>query len=171
MEVNNEIAPIEYKFRGCTESNQKKKEVKMMRKLYLACSFVLILLSCKELTPIDDLIEIKQAFPNPAIVGDTLTILMININIPLHVENINQVKVLLEENNKTRSFQATGYYDHLKKQEFGNFSHSKLIDSLIMDYQPVVQCLVDSSYPGQSKIGVQLNEKILKSNIILNIIK
>jgi len=37
-----------------------------------AFSFMFILLSCKELTPIDDSIEIKQAIPSPAKVGDTL---------------------------------------------------------------------------------------------------
>lgn len=144
----------------------------MRRKFYVVFLFVFILLSCDELTIDDNYIEIKQAIPNPSKDGDTLNILISNINNTLNVGNINQVKVLLlDENNRTYIFQATGYYDRFKKQEYGNFYHSNLIDSLAEGYQPIVQCLVDSSYPGQSKIGVQLNEKILKSNIILNIIK
>lgn len=132
-----------------------------------------ILVSCDEgLITIDDSIEIKQAIPNPAKVGDTLNILIANINIPLNVQNINHVKVLLDENNKTHIFQATGYYDQFPVQEYGHFSHSKLIDSLIvLHYAPVIQCVIDSSFPSQSKIGVQLNEKILQSKIILNITK
>lgn len=143
----------------------------MHRKPLSVLLFAFILWSCNELTPIDDSIEIKQAIPDPAKVGDTLYILIKNINIPLSVENIDQVKVLLDENNNLHTFQASGYYDQLNKEEYGNFSHSKFIDSIAESYQPIVQCFVDSSYPGQSKIGVQLNEKILKSNIILNIIK
>lgn len=133
--------------------------------------FAFIFSSCNDLIEIDDFIRIDKVTPNPANVGDTLNILMKNINISLNVKNIEQVKVLLDENNRTYIFQATGYYDRFKKQEYGKFCHSNLVDSLAEGYQPIVQCLVDSSYPSQSKIGVQLNEKILKSNIILNIIK
>lgn len=130
-----------------------------------------ILLSCDEHTIDDNYIEIKQAVPNPAKVGDTLNILITNINNPLNVDNINQVKIRLDENGKFHTFQATGYYDQFRKVEYGSFSHSYFVDSLARNFQPIIQCLVDSSFPIQSKIGVQLNEKILKSNIILNIIK
>lgn len=143
----------------------------MRRTILATFLFGLILLSCDDLIDIDDSIEIKQAIPNPVKVGDTLNILIKNINIPLCVESIEQVKVLLDKDNKTDIFLATGYYDRLNRQEYGNFYHSKLIDSLAEGYQPIVQCLVNSTYPNQSKIGVQLNKKILKSSIILNVIK
>jgi len=143
----------------------------MKPKIYVPFLFVLILWGCNGLITIDDSIEIKKAIPNPAKVEDTLNILVKNINIPLNVESIDQVKILLEENNRTYIFQATGYYDQLNRQEYGNFSHSNLMDSLARNFQPIIQCIVDSSYPSQSKIGVQLNEKILTSNIILNVAK
>ncbi|MGK9478005.1 hypothetical protein ACSSV9_14460 [Melioribacter sp. OK-6-Me] len=144
----------------------------MRRTVLSVFLFVFILLSCDEQTIDDNYIEIKQAIPSPARVGDTLNILLTNINSLLNVSSIEQVKVLLDENNKTYIFQATGYYDQFPVKEYGHFFHSKLIDSLIaLHYVPVIQCIIDSSYPGQSKIGVQLNEKILRSNIILNINK
>jgi len=143
----------------------------MRRTILVAFLFTFILLSCDEVIEIDDLIRIDEVVPNPINIGDTLNILILNINIPLSVKNIEQVKVLLDKNNKTYTFPATGYYDRLNRKEYGNFNHSKLIDSLAEGYQPIVQCLVDSAYPNQSKIGLQLNEKILNSSIILNITK
>lgn len=137
--------------------------------------FVLLLLfsvsyiGCKELTPIDDLIEIREVIPNPAMIGDTLSIFVMNINIPLNVQGIDQVKLVLRENNKKHIFPVNGYYDYLQKQEYGIFYHSKFIDSLALDYSPIIQCVVDSSYLNNSYIGVQLNEKILLSNIELKI--
>jgi hypothetical protein len=133
--------------------------------------FLFVFLSCDNSTEIDDSIEVKKAVPNPIAVGDTLSILLININIPLNIQNIEQVKLLLYHNSKIYTYKASGYYNYLEKQEYGNFNHSKLIDSLAGGYQPIVQCLVDSSFPEQSKIGIQLNEKILNSNIILYVNK
>ncbi len=138
--------------------------------------FTLLLLSCDELIELDDpYIKIKKIIPNPANIGDTVTILLENYNHPLHVASIDQVKVILfsESNSNIDTFHATGFYDDLKKQEYGDLYHTLLIDSLSENYQQVVQCMVDSSFPSQSTVGVKLNEvtTISSSNIILSIKK
>ncbi|MGK9368716.1 hypothetical protein ACSSWA_07430 [Melioribacter sp. Ez-97] len=148
-----------------------------MRRIILAAFlFEFILLSCDDLIEINDpYVEIEQIIPNPANIGDTVSIFLKNFNYQLNVENIDQVKVILfnKINSNKDTIQATGYYDDLKKQEYGNFYHSNLTDSLARSYQQVVQFIVDSSYPSQSTVGVRLNDitTISKSSIILIISK
>lgn len=144
-----------------------------MKKFQIIFYLILSILftSCVDNTiPIDDDIWISNVLPNPANINDTVTVVIDALGTGRStgpIDSLSQISLILTAGKIFQEQKVTGY--RIGNRILGDFRYYNFLDTL--RGTQFIQFAVTDSTLTSSKVNVGLKDYLIKSDIVLTIIK